>query len=263
MTDTIKFTPFKWIADSIVLLFINFWIRYGFLNPINRAARYFGVDKFISIFDYWKGNITMVAEPPEFTGVTLPPDYYYTGPLIARQNFPLPDEIKNIPKDKPLIYFAMGSSGTPEIVAKIIESFDGEPYRVISPVKFMLDKVPGITIPSNVIVTNWLPAHQVNKMVDISVTHGGIGTIMTAAYAGKPVVGVGMQPEQDANIACLVRKGFAIRVPKSKDPSKKVQEVIRLLRENDEAKKKAEEFSKIMEKWDGPKIAAQLLFDKF
>jgi hypothetical protein len=33
-----------------------------------------------------------------------------------------------------------------------------------------------------------------------------------------------MQPEQDANIACLVRKGFAIRVPKSRDPSKKVLE---------------------------------------
>ena len=36
--------------------------------------------------------------------------------------------------------------------------------------------------------------------------------------AGKPVVGIGMQPEQVANIACLVRKGFAIRVPKSKNP---------------------------------------------
>ena len=113
------------------------------------------------------------------------------------------------------------------------------------------------------IVTDWLPAYQVNKMVDISVIHGGIGTVMTAAYAGKPVVGVGMQPEQDANIACLVRKGFAIRVPKSKDPSKKVQEAIRLLLHDEGAKKKAEEFSRIMEKWDGPRMAADLLFEKF
>lgn len=57
----------------------------------------------------------------------------------------------------------------------------------------------------NVLVTDWLPALQVNKLADLSVIHGGIGTAMTAAFAGKPVVGVGIQPEQDANIACLVR----------------------------------------------------------
>jgi UDP:flavonoid glycosyltransferase YjiC (YdhE family) len=72
-----------------------------------------------------------------------------------------------------------------------------------------------------------------------------------------------MQPEQDANIACLVRKGFAVRVPKSKDPSKKVQEAIQLLLHDEKAKKKAEVFSKIMEKWDGPEMSADLLYEKF
>jgi len=32
---------------------------------------------------------------------------------------------------------------------------------------------------------------------------------------------------------------------------------------DEEARKKAIEFSKIMEKWDGPKMAAKLLFEKF
>lgn len=65
-------------------------------------------------------------------------------------------------------------------------------------------------------VIDWLPADEVNRLADLSLIHGGVGTVMTAAYAGKPVVGVGMQPEQSANLACLVRKGFAVRVPKSK-----------------------------------------------
>ena len=263
MTDNIKFKPVKQIADRMVLLFINFWIRYGFLNQVNQAARHFGVAGYKSIFDYWRGDVTLVAEPAEFTGVSLPPNYYYTGPLIARQAFPLPEEIAAIPRDRPLIYFAMGSSGTPEIVAKIIESFEGKPYRVIAPVKFFLAKVKEVKIPSNVLVTDWLPAYQVNKMVDLSVIHGGIGTVMTAAYAGKPVVGIGMQPEQDANIAGLVRKGFAIRVPKSRDPSQKVQEAIEKLINDPDAKKRAEEFSKVMEKWDGPRLAAELLLEKF
>jgi UDP:flavonoid glycosyltransferase YjiC (YdhE family) len=263
MTDSVRFPLVKTLADWFVWLFINFWIRYGMMNPVNQAARHYGVKGYRSIFDYWRGDVTLVAEPAEFTGVKLPPGYYYTGPLIARQDFPIPDEVKNIPHDQPIIYFAMGSSGTPEIIAKIVESFAGKPYRVIAPVKNHLAKVPGVKVPPNVIVTDWLPAHEVNKLADLSLIHGGIGTVMTAACAGKPVVGVGMQPEQVANLAALVRKGFAIRVPKSRDPSKKIQDAIQQLIHDDGARKKAEEFSRVIERWDGPKMAADLLYQQF
>jgi UDP:flavonoid glycosyltransferase YjiC (YdhE family) len=141
MTDSIQFKTVKELADWFVWLFINFWIRYGFLNPVNKAARHYGVRGYRSRFDYRQGDITLVAEPAEFTGVKLPPNYYYTGSLIARQNFPIPDEVKNIPRDKPIIYFAMGSSGTPEIIARLVESFEGKPYRVIAPVKNHLNKI--------------------------------------------------------------------------------------------------------------------------
>ncbi len=263
MTDGIRFKPIKKITDWLILGFISFWIRIGFLGPINKAAKHFGVNGYKSIFDFWKGDITLVAEPAEFSGIQLPPNYYFTGPLIARQNFPMPEEIKNIPKDKPLIYFAMGSSGTPEIVANILEGFEEKPYRVIAPIKFLIDKVPGVKIPSNVIVTDWVPALEVNKLADLTVIHGGIGTVMTAVYAGKPVVGVGMQMEQVANLACLVRQGFAIRVLKSKNPSPKVQKAIAQLLNDNEAKHKAESFSKIMERWDGPRMAAEKIFEKY
>jgi hypothetical protein len=194
MMDNIQFAPFKKIADWFLCLFINFWIRYGFMNPGNKAASHFGVKGYRSIFDYWRGDISLVAEPTAFTGMKLPPNLYSTGPLIARQNFPLPDEVKNILQEKPILCFAMGSSGPPETIAKI---------------------------------------------------------------------SVGMQPRQAANIASLVRRGFSIRVPKSKDPSKKVQQAIQLLLNNKDAIRKAKEFSKIMEKWDSPKLAADLLFEKF
>lgn len=263
MTDGIRPRFLKRLADLGVLGFINFWIRYGFLNPVNRAAKHFGVEGYKSIFDFWRGDITLVAEPPEFSGMKLPPDYYYVGPLIAREDFPLPQEVTSMPRDFPLIYFAMGSSGTPEIVANILQGFEGKPYRVIAPIKFQLQQLGEVKIPSNVIVTDWLPALQVNKMADLSLIHGGIGTVMTACYAGKPVVGVGMQPEQVANLACLVRKGFAIRVPKSSNPARKVQEAIRVLLQDEQAKRKAQEFAQVMAQWDGSRTSAELIFQKF
>jgi len=263
MTDNVRPAPLKAVADWSVMQFINFWIRFGFLNPVNRAARHFGVPGYASIFEFWRGDITLVAEPPEFSGVKLPPKHYFTGPLIPQGEFTIPPEITAIPRDQPLIYFAMGSSGTPEIVAKIVESFEGKPYRVIAPVKFQLGQVAGVRVPSNVLVTDWVPALQVNTMADLAVIHGGIGTVMTAALAGKPVVGVGMQMEQVANLACLERLGFAIRVPKSQDPSRQVQAAIQKLLHDDQAKARAASFAKVIAQWDGPKLAAAMLFEHY
>ena len=263
MTDHVRPAPLKAVADWSILQFINFWIRYGFLNSVNRAAKHFGVPGYDSIFEFWRGDITLVAEPPEFSGVKLPANHYFTGPLIPQDEFPLPPEAAAIPRDKTLIYFAMGSSGTPEIVAKILESFEGKRYRVIAPVKFLLGYVPAVRVPANVLVTDWLPAVQVNRMADLAVIHGGIGTVMAAALAGKPVVGVGMQMEQVANLACLERLGFAIRVRKSKDPSRKVQAAIEKLLHDERAKAKAAAFAKAVAQWDGPKLAAQKLLERY
>jgi len=263
MTDSVRSAPLKAVADWFVMQFINFWIRFGFLNPVNRAARHFGVPGYASIFEFWRGDITLVAEPPEFSGVRLPPKHYFTGPLIPQDEFTLPPELASIPRDKPLIYFAMGSSGTPGIVAKIVESFEGKPYRVIAPVKSQLGQVAGVRVPSNVLVTDWVPALQVNKMADLAVIHGGIGTVMTAALAGKPVVGVGMQMEQVANLACLERLGIAIRVSKSKDPSRQVQAAIHKVLQDERAKAKAAAFAKVIAQWDGPKLAAGMLYEHY
>lgn len=59
---------------------------------------------------------------------------------------------------------------------------------------------------------------------------------MTAADGGRPVVSVGIQSEQLANLACFVPKEFAAQVPKSSNPYRKVQEPIRVLSRNDQAK---------------------------
>jgi len=41
MTDHVRPALLKAIADWLVMRFINFWIKYGFLDPVNRAANHF------------------------------------------------------------------------------------------------------------------------------------------------------------------------------------------------------------------------------
>ena len=78
----------------------------------------------------------------------------------------------------------MGSSGAEHIVARIIQAFDGQPIAPVAPLMKKLQLDP----PPNVIVTDWLPADKVNAMADVTVIHGGIGTVMTACLSGTPVV---------------------------------------------------------------------------
>lgn len=215
------------------------------------------------MFDYYRGDLNLVAEPPDFTGAELPDGYRFIGPVTAHEGYPMPREVRDIPHDKPIVWFAMGSSGTPEIVARILESFEGKPYRVIAPVRSLVGDVPDLNVPDTVVLTDWLPAHEVNPMADISVIHGGTGTVMTAAAAGKPIVGVGMQPEQSSNLAAIARKGWTIRVPKSKDPSAKVQAAIATLLADDDAKRRAQAFAQEPGTWDGPSLAAQALVEAF
>jgi UDP:flavonoid glycosyltransferase YjiC (YdhE family) len=100
-------------------------------------------------------------------------------------------------------------------------------------------------------------------MADISVIHGGIGTVMTACLAGKPVVGVSMMIEQEANIDCLVRKGFAIRIRKNRLTPEKLCQAIETLLSDPDAQRKAQAFQKIMQRWDDPALITEFFMNTF
>ncbi len=262
--DMLNHAFLTWMGEKAL---IGIWLKlFAFmsgmaLRPYNHVARRYGMEPFKNFEELLRGDYNLLAEPEGFCELTVP-DSYFIGPLIGKLDTPIPNEVLQIKRDKPIVYFAMGSSGQPRIIKKIVEGFQDKPYRVIAPVKSML-KWFDVKIPENVVVTDWLPADKVNPMADISVIHGGIGTVMTAALAGKPVVGIGMQYEQEVNIDCLVKKGFAARIRKNEfTPEKLYAEIERLL--NDvQAREKALAFKEITEKWHDLGIAAEFFIQRF
>lgn len=264
--DVLDFPLLRFIPDRLLNKLsepLMEFIYWAFIGPFSKTAEKFGTKSFKSMFDLWDCEHVLLAEPPGFSGLKdLPSRYHYIGPLIGKLDMEIPEEILNMPKDLPIVYFAMGSSGTAEIIAKILEGFEGQPFRVISPVKALVEKL-NVKVPSNVIATGWLPAHKVNPMADITVIHGGIGTVMTACLAGAPVVGVGMQVEQEANLECLVRRGFAIRIKKLRVTPEKINEAIIKLLNDEEAKRKAKEFQKEIQEWDNPNKVREFFVKHF
>lgn len=232
-------------------------------KPYNGIGQKYGLKKFNNFLEVIEGDYTLLADIPEW--VDLPQirsSLRYVGPLVARIDREIPREIAEMPKDKPIVYFAMGSSGKPKLIGEIIEGFRAKPYRVIAPVKSHLEGID-VDVPSNVTVTGFLPAHEVNPMADISVIHGGQNTVMQACLSGTPIVGMGMHPEQEANLQACVRKGFAIRLNKWKDKSQDVLNAIDKLLHDDKAKEEVKTFQHQLQKWNGPKNAAQFLYETF
>lgn len=232
-------------------------------KPFNILAKKFGIKGFNNIIEVLEGDYTLLADIPEWVGFSeIRPNLYYIGPLPFRLNREIPKEIREMPRDKPIIYFAMGSSGKPGLIADIIKGFKNKPYHVIAPVESHIKNLD-IEVPANVIVTGFLPAHRVNPLADVSVIHGGQNTVMNACLSGTPIVGVGMHPEQQANLDACVRKGFAIRLNKKRVTVTGVLDAIEKLLNDAKAKEEVKKFQTELMKWNGPANAAKFLQEKF
>jgi UDP:flavonoid glycosyltransferase YjiC (YdhE family) len=233
------------------------------VKPYNVVGEKYGIKRFSNFIELLEGDYVLLADIPEWVGLPkVRPHLHYIGPLPARIDREIPEEVAEMPKDKPVVYFAMGSSGKPKLIEEIITGFKGKPYHVIAPVKSNIRDL-NLEIPPNVVVTGFLPAHRVNPMADISVIHGGQNTVMNACLSGTPIVGVGMHPEQQANLDACVRKGFAIRLNKKRVTASAVLEAIDKLLHDIKAKEEVEKFRKELLKWNGPSNAAKFLYETF
>jgi UDP:flavonoid glycosyltransferase YjiC (YdhE family) len=232
-------------------------------KPYNVVGEKYGIKRFSNFIELLEGDYVLLADIPEWVGLPkVRPHLRYIGPLPARIDREIPEEVAKMPKDKPIVYFAMGSSGKPKLIEDIITGFKGKPYHVIAPVKSNIKDL-NLGIPPNVVVTGFLPAHRVNPMADISVIHGGQNTVMNACLSGTPIVGVGMHPEQQANLDACVRKGFAVRLNKKRITASAVLEAIDKLLHDIKAKEEVEKFRKELLKWNGPSNAAKFLYETF
>ncbi|MDT2343560.1 glycosyltransferase [Enterococcus faecium] len=148
----------------------------------------------------------------------LPENYRIVGPIFAKLSTSLPEEVltfiqRKQQERKRIIYFAMGSSGNPRMLRKILFFLQKQPdLAVIAPIDYLLDDIQSNS--EDLLITEYLSSHLLHEFIDFSFIHGGEGTVQTACESGKPFIGVGMQFEQSCNIDYCVKYGNAIALTK-------------------------------------------------
>ncbi|MGO3790931.1 MAG: glycosyltransferase, partial [Enterococcus gilvus] len=86
--------------------------------------------------------------------------------------------------------------------------------------------------------------------------HGGEGTVQTACASGKPFVGIGLQYEQEVNVAYCEAFGNAIALPPNRLTPQTLDHCIRRL-STGEVQEKAREMQQLMAHAKGAQNAAE------
>ena len=146
----------------------------------------------------------------------------------AEPSFFIPEEVKQVYGNPGInIFCSLGSSGFPETLKTIIKALrQDKNFNIVCSTTTILDPEELGGNDERFYATRFLPAHLVNEMADIAVTHGGQGTIQTAVWAGTPVVGIGFQAEQQANIDGIAKAGMATRIPIYEVSEKRIHKAV-------------------------------------
>ncbi|MFB9311087.1 UDP:flavonoid glycosyltransferase YjiC (YdhE family) [Agromyces hippuratus] len=200
--DRVATSVFRWIYNSAPLA----------PRAFTSVAKANGVPPLRTVSDLLTADRNLVTEMPwEMDGFELPDGFELVGPIFAHLESPMPDlvaELADAPE--PLVYLGLGSSADRKLALDAARALGTLPINVVAPIRHYLE--PGDAVPSNVHVTQLLPAHRLGGLVDAAVLHGGQGTVQTACATGVPFVGMGLQPEQTWHVRACERRGNAIAV---------------------------------------------------
>jgi UDP:flavonoid glycosyltransferase YjiC (YdhE family) len=193
-------------------------------KTFNKLARHFNAKPVKRYLDLLRGDYTLIADEITFLNLkptSSYPQQNYVGPIIPdylfqNQNMEIDVKIKNhIKKPDRSILLSLGSSGAKQLFLDILDALSKTEYNVIAVYATILseDEIPKLN--DNILFAEFVPSiKSINEKVDLAIIHGGRGTVNTAAYSGKPIIGIPMQLEQQLNLDNLVRNGMAIRLSK-------------------------------------------------
>ncbi len=188
---------------------------YGSWNKIMRKHK---LRKFKNLMGLTKGDFNLMSDAPELFPEfkDIPPYYDFCGPLLPEMNIPTPEVLKKYKKNKnrPVIFFSMGSSGNPNIFKQIVYSFENKPYDVFVATTSIITKEELEYIPKNIFVEKYFPAIELTEKADLVIIHGGQGTVYTTIFGGTPFIGIPMFAEQQWNLETAARNDCGIIIPR-------------------------------------------------
>ena len=238
----------------------------GTRAPLSRAfhqvAEANGVSLPQGLFAGLTADLNLIASAPHLLPrwLEMPEGHRVVGPVYAH----LPGEVPEIVADlasgpKPLVYFAVGSSGNRDLALDVLRGLGRADCQVLAPVRSHIKDEDLDTLPLTVHVTDWIPAHQLGDAVDLAITHGGEGTVQNSCAQGWPFIGIPLQFEQRFNVQRCVTFGSARLVSQKEARKADWAALVRETLADDVMRSRARRMADLMKGLDGPGQAAEAI----
>lgn len=224
-----------------------------------RVAREYGLRLPHRTVDMLSADVNLICSLfTQLRGDSLVKPDVGVGPIYYRAPGELP-QIVHEPRDRPLIYVGMGSSGSADILAQVLRQLSAAPVDVLVGGGVQLSDTR--LLGDNIHFAGTVPAHLLAGHIDASITHGGEGTVQTACLAGVPFAGIAMQAEQSWNIEECVRHGNALRFTKNDVRRGNMRDILDRLLSDEGMRAKARQLGEAMRTMDGAALAVEKIED--
>ena len=263
----LRHLPLNWLVNWLTPR-IKFW-----LQPFNRLAAELGLPLYKSLLDMMAGDLTLVMDTPAILGISpealarytprhpqyfhRPPVYRYGGPCFARLPGEVPPDVAahlDTPRTK--LYCGMGVSGSPRVLRDVIDIVSDLDLQAVIATTTILDEQQD-QATDRVLLKPHLPAHKVNPLADIALTHGGAGTVQTAIHSATPLVGVPMHLEQAGNISLVKRQGAGLMLTRLDLNRQKLARALERLVTEPGFRQNMGRLKGLQDEVDGPRTAAE------
>lgn len=224
-----------------------------------RVAREYGLRLPRRTVDMLSADVNLICSLfTQLRGDSLIEPDVGVGPIYYRAPGELP-QIVHEPRDRPLIYVGMGSSGSADILAQVLRQLSAAPVDVLVGGGVQLSDTS--MLGNNIHFAGTVPAHLLAGHIDASMTHGGEGTVQTACLAGVPFAGIAMQAEQSWNIEECVRYGNALRFTKNDVRRGNMRDILDRLLADEGMRARARQLGEAMRTMDGAALAVEKIED--
>lgn len=154
---------------------------------------------------YTDGDRVLYADVPElFPLRDAPPEHRFLGPILWSPPVALPEWWSRLPRDRPLVYVTLGSSGHQAGLDATLEALSQVDCTIAVATAGL--EARGAA-PRNAYVARYLPGTEVAERSKLVICNGGSPTSQQALAAGVPVLGVASNLDQFLNMRAIATAG--------------------------------------------------------
>jgi UDP:flavonoid glycosyltransferase YjiC (YdhE family) len=250
----------RWLGSKLttwLLPMVKRRILEADARPFRKLRTELGLKPRGNIWDQWRGDITLIADTPEYAPTAnLPEGFHYIGPIVWEPDIEPPAWLDRIDRERPVLYVTMGSTGNPKFFHNVVELFAGSPYQCMMTTAGLTSLGP---LPDNFFVCELAPGSALMKKADVAICQGGNGTIYQAMVAGVPIIGVPTMHDQEFNLNRVEALGVGLQLSELSFRPEHLRRAVETVLGQPSFRDNAKRQATILAGYDGPRRAAEIL----